>query len=79
MPKTKTQFVCQECGYESSQWMGKCPECGNWNTLKEFKTQTGTTKSKKAIGIGGDVASLTPKKLQEITSTEKSRIKTEFS
>lgn len=79
MAKTKTQFVCQECGYESSQWMGKCPECGNWNTLKEFKTQTASSaKSKKAIGIAGDLASLTPKKLQEITSTEKSRIKTEF-
>lgn len=79
MAKTKTQFVCQDCGYESSQWMGKCPECGNWNTLKEFKTQTASAaKSKKAIGISGDLASLTPKKLQEITSTEKSRIKTEF-
>ena len=33
--KSKTIFVCNECGYESGKWMGKCPECGNWNTLEE--------------------------------------------
>lgn len=40
MRKTTSQFVCQECGYESSQWLGKCPECGNWNSLKELKIQS---------------------------------------
>lgn len=77
MPKTKTQFVCQDCGYESSQWMGKCPECGNWNTLKEFKTQT-SKKTGKGVSQYAPT-DITPKKLQEIISTEKSRIKTEFS
>ncbi len=33
--KTKTNFVCQECGYTTQKWMGKCPECGNWNTFIE--------------------------------------------
>ncbi|EZH64433.1 DNA repair protein RadA [Bacillaceae bacterium JMAK1] len=35
MAKTKTKFVCQECGYESMKWMGRCPGCQNWNTLVE--------------------------------------------
>ncbi len=35
MAKRKTVFVCQNCGYEASKWMGKCPECGAWNTLVE--------------------------------------------
>lgn len=39
MVKTKTTFICQECGYESPKWMGKCPGCGNWNTLVEEITQ----------------------------------------
>ena len=34
--KTKTMYVCDECGYESAKWMGKCPACGGWNTLAEF-------------------------------------------
>lgn len=35
MAKSKTVFICQECGYESLKWMGKCPGCGDWNTLTE--------------------------------------------
>lgn len=39
MPKTKTIFVCQECGYESSGWLGKCPACNQWNTFVEETLQ----------------------------------------
>jgi len=35
VPKAKTIFVCQECGYESSGWLGKCPACNQWNTFVE--------------------------------------------
>ncbi|MGN0632729.1 MAG: DNA repair protein RadA [Oscillospiraceae bacterium] len=35
MAKSKTIFVCSQCGYESSKWNGKCPDCGEWNTLEE--------------------------------------------
>ncbi|THE12166.1 DNA repair protein RadA [Bacillus timonensis] len=35
MAKTKTKFTCQSCGYESAKWMGKCPGCGEWNSLVE--------------------------------------------
>lgn len=37
MAKTKTHFICQECGADSPQWSGKCFECGAWNSLVEFK------------------------------------------
>ncbi len=33
--KPRTRFVCQECGYVSARWMGKCPGCGSWNTMVE--------------------------------------------
>lgn len=35
MPKTRTKFICQQCGGEHSKWMGKCPDCSAWNTLEE--------------------------------------------
>jgi len=33
----KTIFRCQQCGYESSRWLGRCPDCGEWNTIAEEK------------------------------------------
>lgn len=35
MAKTKYRFVCQSCGYVSAKWLGRCPECGGWDTLVE--------------------------------------------
>ncbi|TET77833.1 DNA repair protein RadA, partial [candidate division TA06 bacterium] len=35
MKKTETKFVCSNCGYESIKWLGKCPNCGEWETLAE--------------------------------------------
>lgn len=35
MAKLKSKFICQECGYETSKWLGKCPSCNEWNTLIE--------------------------------------------
>mgnify|MGYP002239719574 CR=1 FL=1 len=35
MAKAKTKYVCQECGYQTPKWMGRCPDCGAWNTLVE--------------------------------------------
>ena len=46
--KNTTVFVCNECGYESSKWLGKCPACNNWNTFVEEKAITNTSgKDKK--------------------------------
>jgi DNA repair protein RadA/Sms len=35
MAKIRTKYICQQCGGEQSKWMGKCPDCGEWNTLEE--------------------------------------------
>ena len=39
MAKPTTKYVCSECGYECAKWMGKCPSCGEWNTLSEEKIE----------------------------------------
>ena len=39
MAKTRTEYVCDQCGGTVAKWAGKCPHCGAWNTLKEFKVQ----------------------------------------
>ena len=35
MPRSYSRFVCQQCGYESAKWMGRCPDCGAWNSMVE--------------------------------------------
>ena len=46
--KLATVFVCNECGYESSKWLGKCPACNNWNTFVEEKAiQATNAKDRK--------------------------------
>ncbi|MEI7027638.1 DNA repair protein RadA [Paenibacillus sp. y28] len=47
MAKVKTKFVCQECGYESAKWLGKCPGCMAWNTFVE-ETEAPAVKTKGA-------------------------------
>ncbi|MBQ0075200.1 MAG: DNA repair protein RadA [Prevotella sp.] len=37
MAKTKTAYVCDNCGQDSAKWMGKCPTCGQWNTFREIR------------------------------------------
>ena len=48
MAKNKTVFVCNECGYESGKWLGKCPACGSWNTFFEQKIVESKNSSLKA-------------------------------
>ncbi len=60
MAKLKTKFSCQQCGYETPKWMGKCPGCASWNTLveeiEETKKYSGSRnvsgKANKAMPIG---------------------------
>ncbi|HMI79676.1 MAG TPA: DNA repair protein RadA [Ferruginibacter sp.] len=47
MSKTKSAFFCQNCGYESAKWLGKCPSCNNWNTFVEEVIVKGTDKKEK--------------------------------
>ncbi|MBP9719575.1 MAG: DNA repair protein RadA, partial [Candidatus Levybacteria bacterium] len=78
MAKTITNYVCQECGYDSSQFMGKCPECGQWNSMKEFKVQ----KSKAGVAVSAGMLvenqSMTPRTLSSITASVKQRVVTGF-
>ncbi len=47
MSKTKTSFFCQNCGYESAKWSGKCPACNEWNTFVEEVIIKGTIQKDK--------------------------------
>ncbi|MGE5632806.1 MAG: DNA repair protein RadA, partial [Caulobacteraceae bacterium] len=51
MAKLKTKFVCNECGSESPKWMGKCPECGQWNTFVEEIEQKETQPQQKLLAV----------------------------
>ena len=71
MAKVKSVFICQECGYESPKWMGKCPDCSKWNTfLEETIVQNKNNKEYKARQI----ARKPVKKLSEVTSSKSDRI-----
>lgn len=72
--RATTSFVCQECGYESPKFLGKCPECGMWNTLTEFKTQKLKLKSEIHSSV-----EIKPLKLSEIVHDEKERFLSGFS
>ena len=77
MVKSQTFFVCQECGYETTSWLGKCPECGVWNSLKEFHI----AKERGAKARQGNlvVTNLKPQILSEINLEDKNRILSGFS
>lgn len=67
--KTVSQFVCQSCGSSSPRWLGKCPECGGWNTYVEEKVG----KAGKAAGKGPSVE---PVSITGISSDREERIPT---
>ena len=74
--KSKTVWYCTSCGNESSKWMGRCPACGEWNTMQEAPVEragrsSGT--SKLSVSASGRAA-VKPMKLQEISSSSESRI-----
>ena len=67
----KIVYFCQECGYESSKWMGQCPGCRAWNTLVE---EAVSTSKKTAVSGSGGVSSRTePVKLKDIRLSEDER------
>ena len=51
MAKSKSYFVCNECGYRSAKWLGKCPECDSWGTLDEEVEISPRISSSKARNI----------------------------
>lgn len=59
MAKVKTVYFCQECGYESSKWMGQCPGCRQWNTFVEEKVGNQTGGLSARSGKGDDIRPVT--------------------
>ncbi|KUO64442.1 MAG: DNA repair protein RadA [Gracilibacter sp. BRH_c7a] len=49
MGKNKTKFFCQECGQESARWLGKCPGCGEWNSLVEERILPSVPKEVRGV------------------------------
>ena len=62
MPKKKTSFQCTACGYENPRWMGKCPECGAWNTMEEIMAAPEEAAPKAYKQRGGTGSSAKPLK-----------------
>ena len=72
MAKAKTVFVCNECGYESPKWLGKCPACGSWNTF--FEQKIVETKSTATGKIAKEKS--TPQALDNVIGKNESRVDT---
>ncbi|HQK71028.1 MAG TPA: DNA repair protein RadA [Bacteroidales bacterium] len=77
MARTRTVWICRNCGSESVKWIGRCPSCGEWNTYQE-ETITPSTTSRE-LKLAGDTGKRKPELLSEITGKEKERHKTGMS
>ena len=69
--KTKSVWFCKECGNESPKWMGRCPACGEWNSMVEETVATGR-KAPVSVTVPGE--SHKPMPLAEIDSTHEQRV-----
>lgn len=73
MAKTKTKFVCQNCGYTTAKWMGRCPECGTWDSLAE-ELETPASGPQQSFLMPKEAPK--PKTLDKVMLTEVERLKT---
>ena len=76
--KGKTVFVCQECGYESTQWMGKCI-CGAWNSFIEERVMPAPeadVRRRTGSAAGGGQGAARPARLSEIGTQDYARVDT---
>lgn len=73
MAKTTTTYFCQNCGYQTTKWLGKCPECGEWNSFVEEVINRSDDK-KHGIKKGDKKSHSTP--VQQISSEKEERIDT---
>ena len=70
--KTKTVWFCKECGNESPKWMGRCPACGQWNTMAEETVATGKKNLSAALSVPG--SGNKPMPLSHLDTSAESRI-----
>ncbi len=73
MAKIKSVYICSECGYESPKWYGKCPSCGEWNTMNEEIKDTAKTAS---ASRSHTTAYAPPVHIREIDTTDEIRYQT---
>lgn len=69
----KSSYICQTCGYVSTGWLGKCPECDTWGSLIETVVQTGKSKGSKNAKAAKSVL------LSDVTTNSEKRISTKIS
>jgi DNA repair protein RadA/Sms len=74
MAKTKSVYICQNCGTDSPKWIGKCPSCGEWNSYVEEIISKDT--SPKMIMAGLEITKQKPVRLHEVETSEETRIDT---
>lgn len=77
MPKTKTVYICSNCGASSSKWIGRCPACGEWNTYNEEIQQQTTTRSGSSFGHSAINSS--PILIKDIVENKQQRLSTQNS
>ena len=68
--KSKTVFLCSNCGNETAKWAGRCPSCGQWNTLEEYTPSPAVSKG------GRSTPTVKPKRLSEIDTDTSLRFTT---
>ncbi|HEX8501766.1 MAG TPA: DNA repair protein RadA [Pyrinomonadaceae bacterium] len=72
---TATVYVCQSCGKQSGKWLGKCPDCGEWNSMVEERARASATAAKGVAARGGfRLREVKPVRFGEIESQDDSRI-----
>ena len=76
MAKIKTKWICQNCGYETTGYLGKCPDCSGWGTIAEERTQA---VSDKKLLLAGNSGQSSPKLLKHIEIDETMRFSTGIS
>ena len=73
MAKVKSVYICSECGYESPKWYGKCPSCGEWNTMNEEIRESVKAAPKAAVSSASYIP---PIQVREISTTDEVRYRT---
>ena len=73
--KAKTQFECQHCGYISPRYLGKCPQCGSWNSMVEEKIQDTSDRRTRTTLTG---QKMQPTKLADVIPKKEPRVQTQL-
>lgn len=73
--KSKTVYLCSNCGNETPKWAGRCPACGQWNTLEEYTP----TPAAKTAAVSSVRRTAVAKRLSEVTTDETLRFTTGMS